>query len=371
MDNELRAISKLVQERRYDEARGPLQVYLREHPDQATAWYLLSYVEQQPARRLAAIRKAARLNPDRAAIQERLAKLQGGGQRRWPLLALAAVLLIGLIAAALFLLRPPPPARETVPTLVSLDVTQATDIPAAEATAEVTSEPSVPATPLPASTTTTLTSSETPIPPTKLVPTATLTLPAAETEIVVEAAQIKPIFTPAPPTAPGVSSPLPPSATVPPTATTPPTTTAIAPTPLPSPTVSAPGNTVPFGQPGNLGTGTLRVLSSTRAAGSIIAQLGGQAPAPAANQEWVLVEVLLACTNGDNCTPPTSALSILGASGSSYNIPTTLQLDALFSPDGFASGQTWGYAGFLVSTSETALTLLVTQNGQSVAFALQ
>ncbi len=373
MDNELRAISKLVQERRYDEARTPLRAYLKQHPDQATAWYLLSYVEQQAAQRLAAVRKAARLNPDSTSIQERLAKLQGTAPRRWPLLALAVVLTIGLIAAALFLLRPQSTAIESVPTLISLDGTQppATNLPAAETTAEATSDPTTPAATLTAISTATQLPSDTPSAPTDALPAATLTFSPAETEIVVERAQTKPSFTPEPTTVPALSSPLPATATTPPTATTSPTATSIPPTPLPSPTIPTPGSTVPFGQSGNLGNGTLRILSSTRAASSIIAQLGGQAPAPPANQEWVLVELILACSSGDNCTPPTSALSILGASGSSYSIPTALQLDALFSPDVFASGQSWGYAGFLVNTSETSLSLVVTQNGQSVAFALQ
>lgn len=371
MDTELRAISKLVQERRYDEARPLLRAYLKQHPDQAVAWYLASYAEQQPAQRLAAARKAARLAPENAAAQERLTKLQSAAPRRLPLLALAAVLLIALVAAALFLLRPPPPAeRESVPTLISLDATlpPTTQALAAETTTETppstaaaSDTPAPPATAtasataaLPAS----ATASATPRPPTE-------TQPPSETEIVVANVQPKPSLTPAPPTPTSASSPQPPSATPPPTATS------VPPTPQPSPTMAAPGSVVPFGQPGNLGSGTLRVLSSTRAASSLIAELGGQAPAPPANQEWVLVELLLTCASGDNCTPPAAALSIVGGSGSSYSAPGTLRLDALFSPEVYASGQTWGYVGFLVSSSESTLSLVVTQDGQSVAFALQ
>src|SRR5689334_21679910 len=107
MDSQLRQIGTLVQERRYDEARAALQPYLRAHPDEAYAWYLLSFAAKTPAAKQEAIKKAVQLAPENEKYSARRAKLNVSAPRsvRLPLIVGGLVLIV-ILAVVLILLRP-------------------------------------------------------------------------------------------------------------------------------------------------------------------------------------------------------------------------------------------------------------------------
>ncbi|MBZ0285723.1 MAG: hypothetical protein K8L97_33650 [Anaerolineae bacterium] len=389
MDNQLRELSQLIQQRRYNDARPPLRAYVKTNPDAAYAWYLLSFAENTPTRKQAAIAKAAKLAPDNERFHERYVKLGAAPNRSRLLLVLLAVGLIGIAAVVVLSLNKAPANGENMPTLAALNTVPETST-AAETTPEIQSS---------------VESSSTPPSPTaaEIVLTPVLTISSTLAEIV------QPTLLPTEPitqpttTASGVPQSIitAPSATLPsapiiemtateilvtlvggrPTldtnsrATQPPTNTPLpSPTslpPQPTATLIPPGSTVPLATFGNIGVGELQVIQVARPGSSFIQEIGGTAPNPPANQDWVLLEILLMCSTATNCAPAPTNLTILGSSGTSYTIPTTLQIDPPFGPEAFAGGQVWGFAGFLIPRSESTLSLVVTQGDQSFAFALQ
>ena len=141
MDSQLRQISQLVQEKRYADARAPLLKYLRDNPDSAYAWYLLSFVSDAPAEKQKAMRKAVQLAPDDAKYSTRLAKLGAAKKRSpaLPLIILGAVL-IALIAIAATFLRPAAAPAASNGTTVAQDGTATLNSSQIAAVASATGE---------------------------------------------------------------------------------------------------------------------------------------------------------------------------------------------------------------------------------------
>lgn len=365
MDDTLVSLAEQVKAKAYDDARAGLRDYVRQQPDQPYAWYLLSFADSSHAKRLAAARQAAKLAPDSAPVQTRLAQLQAR-RGRFParrLLAVAAALVI-LGGALLVVLKPGArPASPPMPTLAALPTLQPTAASLALAlptdapsTAPPTAEtlPSQAASPLPVETVALPvvqhTATHTLPPP--IVPTFEPLLPTLE--LPTSAPAQPPVETIAPVTAP-------PTVTRPPTATpgvTNPPPTSIA-------------NAAPLNMPLNIGSGDLRVIAATRPGDGLIRDLGGSvAPAPP-GKVWLLVELLLVCGSANNCAPDASALRVLGTAGMTYTPEASLQVNPLFGAGAYMAGQVWGYAGFLVPTGEAALYLTLARGGQDYIFALQ
>src|SRR5689334_5193452 len=99
--------------------------------------------------------------------------------------------------------------------------------------------------------------------------------------------------------------------------------------------------------------------------------MGENPPAPPAGMAWAHVEALIKCNGTINCSPDVSSLKILGSSGKSYDVSRTFTITPVFGPDGYTSGQVWGYLEFAVPTSEQQLRLTLTQGNQTIIFALQ
>jgi len=379
MDPQLRPISRLVQERRYAEARPMLQAYLRAHPDAAYAWYLLSFAARTPAGKRQAIRKAAQLAPENTKYTARLNRLGARPRRSRTLpLVLGGLALVGLLAIGFMLLRPSAsPDDSALPTLAALSsVTPAENtqvVAVASSTAIITASPTEKEEPTQtASTISTLAPTQTasveaPTTEENPLPTATEiamslvrpTLPSATAQVL---AALPTVTTPPPPTVfqPGAPSSTP-SNTPAPTNTSRPG----------APTVTPGGDAgVPLSTPLDIGTGEMRVVAVTRPGSSLIAELGGSAANPPPGQEWVVIEALVICSGSDNCAPDLSGIRVIGASGVPYAPAPDFSMPQLFGPGGYAVGQVWGYMGFTVPTSETALRLVLTQNGQTYIFAL-
>jgi len=387
MDNPLRELSQRIQQRQYDAARAPLQAYVKANPDSAYAWYLLSFAENTPARKQSAIAKAVKLAPDNERFQERYAKLGATPKRsRLPLIGLAVVL-IGVIGAAAVLLSNRQTAEsQNLPTLAALNPTAESN-DAAEITPEIQS--SVESSPTPPSPTATeivltpvLTISSTlaevarpTLPPATSVNISVITATIAAPQIIVPTSV--PVIEPTAtteiivtlvgerPTLPVNNNP---TQSVP---TNTPFPSPTAAPPQPTATLIPPGSTVPLATFGDVGVGELQVIQVARPGSSFIREIGGTAPNPPPNQDWVLLEILMMCSTATNCAPSPNNLTILGSSGATYSIPGTLQIDPPFGPEAYSSGQVWGFAGFLVPRSESTLSLVVTQGDQSFAFALQ
>jgi len=386
MDNQLRELSQRIQQRQYDAARAPLQAYVKANPDSAYAWYLLSFAENTPARKQSAIAKAVKLAPDNQRFHDRYVKLGATPKRsRLPLIGLAVVL-IAIVGAAVVLLSNRQAAEsQNLPTLAALNPTERNG--AAETTPEIQS--SVESSPTPPSPTAAeivltpvLTISSTlaevarpTLLPTNAVNVSAITATVAAPQIIVPTSS--PIVEPTATTElivtlVGNRPTLPPNNN--PTQIVPSNTPFPSPTaapPQPTATLIPPGSTVPLATFGDIGVGRLQVIQVARPGSSYIQEIGGTAPNPPADQDWVLLEILLMCSTATNCAPSPSSLSILGSSGTAYAIPNSLQIDPPFGPEAYSSGQVWGFAGFLVPRSESTLSLVVTQGDQSFAFALQ
>ena len=87
--------------------------------------------------------------------------------------------------------------------------------------------------------------------------------------------------------------------------------------------------------------------------------------------ERLLVEALVICSGSNNCAPQLSDIQVIGSSGTTYAPVTNLNMPQLFGTSAFAVGQVWGYIGFTIPTSETALRLVLNQDGETYTFALQ
>lgn len=366
MDQSLQKIAALVKVKQYERARTLLHEYVEQHPRQAYAWYLLSFAEDNASDRFVAAWQAAELAPKNARIKARLKQLQWPRSRsRLPLLValLVGVVIIGL---ALFLALSPgarsSPAVPTLAVLPSLQATMDNVVMAASpggTSFDATAERETPVT---AEVISTLTESGAEI--TDMATAAQSGAATAETQ----AAGV-----PALPTAvPSQASPLPtaitqPEETLAPPATLNPTATATFAGPSPTPIAGA----APLNSPLNIGGGEMRVVAATRPGDALIREVGGSAPNPPAGQKWLLVELLLVCASDGNCAPDASALSVLGTSGTVYTPAAGLRIEPLFGSDAYMTGQVWGYVGFTVSDSETALYLSVTRDRRQYLFALQ
>jgi hypothetical protein len=113
------------------------------------------------------------------------------------------------------------------------------------------------------------------------------------------------------------------------------------------------------------------IVAATRAAENLIRELGGFFDAAPPGYNWVLVEIFMICSGTTNCAPSPSALQVVGASRIPYSVPAGFEIQPIFGPDAYVEGQVWGYLGFIVPNSESALWLVFSQSGQQYAFDLQ
>jgi hypothetical protein len=390
MDSQLRQISQLVQEKRFADARAPLQKYLRANPDSAYAWYLLSFVVATPAEKQKAIRKAVQLAPDDPKYTARLTKL-GAAKKRSPVLPLVilGVVLIAIVAVAFVALRPAAtPAAESSATTVAQNSTTTGDSSQIAAVASATVESSILSTDetvTPAQEDAEATDDSTNLPTAaseeisttaaqslnQTVDVNELPLLAAPTQQ--SAAPLPTALSSIDGTAAPTQQPQPTEATrsAPEVPTSTPGT--IITTALPSvPTVTPGGEAgVALSTPLDIGSGDMRIVAAVRPATTLINDLGGAAANPPAGQEWLLVEALVICSGSDNCAPALSNIRVIGSSGTVYAPAPDFSMPQLFGPGAFAVGQVWGYMGFTVPTSETTLRLALNQGGQTYIFALQ
>lgn len=385
MDSQLRQISQLVQEKRYADARAPLQKYLRDNSDSAYAWYLLSFVVATPAEKQKAVRKAVQLAPDDPKYATRLTKL-GTLKKRSPVLPLVilGVVLIAIVAMAFVALRPADvPAADSSATAVAQDGTTTGESSQIAALASATVDTSI------------LSADETATPTLD----STLTIgPAVSNDfatIIAADINLTPdetdqAFLLKPPTEQAVA-PLPTvvssiDGTAAPTQAPQPTestrSTPEVPTNTPGtiittalpvvPTVTPGGDAgVALSTPLDIGSGEMRIVAAVRPATTMINDLGGAAANPSTGQEWLLVEALVICSGSDNCSPALSNIRVIGSSGTTYAPAPDFSMPQLFGPGAFAVGQVWGYMGFTIPTSETTLRLALNQDGQTYIFALQ
>lgn len=333
----LAAIRQMLKNRQYEDARSALDAFLRANPRSAEAWYLLSMAAETPPRRLAAIRKAAKLAPNNARVQARLQKLQRapGARSGRGRLVLALLVLAALAVAAVVLI----PRINAPPTPPPATAIAAADTPTAQPSATPTTAPATDA--------------------------ATITQPAADTPA------DQPSATPATPATP--TSTL----TATPTVTAPaPTNTALPPTAVSVPPTSAPQVVMPLtsvvmNEAQEVGAGEMWVVDANRAAESLIVEIGGSVEPAPPGYTWLLVELFMLCSGAENCAPPTTALQVVGPSRVPYPVAPGITIQPIFGPAAYIDGQVWGYLGFLVPSTEAPLSLLLTQPGQQFAFDLQ
>jgi hypothetical protein len=328
----LAAIRQMLKNRQYEDARSALDAFLRANPRSAEAWYLLSMAAETPPRRLAAIRKAAKLAPNNARVQARLQKLQRApGARSGRGRLVLALLVLAALAVAAVVLRVNAPPTPPPTTAIA-----AADTPTAQPSATPTTAPATDA--------------------------ATITQPAADTPTA------QPSATPATPTS---------TLTATPTLTPPaPTNTALPPTaisvlPTSAPQVVMPLTSVVMNEAQEVGAGEMWVVDASRAAESLILEIGGSVEPAPPGYTWLLVELFMLCSGAENCAPPTTALQVVGPSRVPYPPAPGITIQPTFGPAAYVDGQVWGYLGFLVPSTEAPLSLLLTQPGQQFAFDLQ
>jgi hypothetical protein len=383
MDSQLRQISQLVQEKRYNDARMPLQKYLRDNPDSAYAWYLLSFVAATPADKQKAIRKATQLAPEDQKYSTRLAKL-GAVKKRSPVLPLVifGAVLIAIVAVVFAALRPADTPTADSSTTVAQDstATQESLQIAAVASAESTTETSVSsiqatdtlapeATETIADVATTVTETATALPTIDIAIFASpdfMTAAAANTVLLVPPTEQA--VAPLPTAVPSTNGTAQPTANVLPV----PSSTLASTLPPGAPTVTPGGDAgVPLSTPLDIGAGEMRIVAAVRPASTLINELGGAAANPPTGQQWLLVEALVICSGSDNCAPALSDIRVVGSSGTTYAPAPDFSMPQLFGPSAFAVGQVWGYMGFTIPSSETTLKLALNQDGETYTFALQ
>lgn len=373
MNQQLAAIARQIKNREFDTARTALSAYLEVHPEDASAWYLLSYAAPDKKQQLAAVQRALKFAPENVSAQQRLKQLKASAkpQRslRLPLFLGGLMLVLVAIVVVFLATRPPTTETGTLPTLVSLGQ-DATVIPSATHTTptevlaltetpsplpEITETPTVQA-----SLSSTLEVTEEPTTATSTVlpaqasQAAQVAVQPGGFEIFQTATALVQIGFPSTQFTPTSNSSAPLATATPNTPSAP----------------IAPGQGVPLATSLNIGTGEMRVISVNRPGTAFITELGGNAVNPPAGQEWVVVEALLICASTDNCAPQTENLRIVSASGGSYSPAPNFNVPLLFNTNGYAMGQVWGYLGFLVPATETGLSLVLTQGGQSYTFGL-
>ncbi|MEO8611540.1 MAG: hypothetical protein ABI690_26820 [Chloroflexota bacterium] len=378
MDLQLRQISTLVQERRYDDARAALQPYLREHPDAANGWFLLSFAAETPAAKKQAIQKALQLAPDNERYMARAAKLGAGAARSLKVpLIVGGLVVVVVLAVALFSLRPAatPDTASSLPTLAVADVSSATPQETAEIVIHASPTPKVIAlspiaTEITSATSAKQTTVTPPFEPGDIGLTAESGLPLV-TPPTVQASVVNPPLATAP-----IPSPQSLGGTQQPTQSLPlaPSSTPSQ-TPQPGVLTATPvltGDTgVAIGTALDIGTGSMRVVSLNRPGSSFITEMGGQAAAVPTGQDWVVVEVIVICAGKTNCAPSLSDLHVVSASGATYAPAPDFSMPQLFGPGAFTLGQVWGYMGFRVPTSDAGLSLVLSQGDKTYRFGLQ
>jgi hypothetical protein len=83
------------------------------------------------------------------------------------------------------------------------------------------------------------------------------------------------------------------------------------------------------------------------------------------------VELLMKCGTKGNCSPAPSALKIVGTSGATYDTKPDINNNSPFGKDAYLSGQVWGYANFVVPSTESGIRLTLNQTGQQYSFTLR
>jgi len=382
MPQTLRDIADLIRQHQAVQARQALYAYLDSHPDQAEAWYLLSWVETDRPGKIEALDQALQLDPDNPKYQKRQAKLvttpptPSRGRKAILLLPIAG-LVMALALLVAFLSSGDSQTAVIPPTRVVLGVSpEASEIVAnTEIPVETTAiAPLLTATVVPATTIAPIELSPVILSPeamptmatatpSSLMPTNTPVVPTASGSPTVVWATI----IPAPLTAPANTSPS--FVTMPPEITN----TSAPPTATLNPQIPTPAGAIPLGMPMNIGTGEMRVVSAARPANEVITSFIAAAPPnPPANHSWLLVELFLICSGTDNCAPPAGSLTVMGNSQALYQPSTVIPLFPQFGSDSFAVGQVWGYLIFAIPNAEQGIWLkLQLVDGTIYYFALQ
>ncbi len=289
MKDHLRLIRVLIKERKFTEARHALEDYLALNENDAEAWYLRSFVEPEPERKVSALKQARKLDPYNGRANDRLASLTASIQRHrgrsavWRSLLLALWVLIAVMLTLFALLNSPP--RRALPT------------PPVPMIVANTTATTLPATDLPT-----------------MTPDRDSTDEAASTD-----------------NAPAVT---------------------------------------PLRLPRDVGIGSMLVYAATYDAARAIDALGGSAPEPSTDQEWVLVEAVLACDDAQQCALSPDALALVDGEGRLYPASPDLDLTPAFGAQ-VTAGQLVGYLGFVAPADATDLRLRVTQSGDIYEFALE
>lgn len=360
MRDDLNQAARLIKARQYARAKTALEKYLAQNPDDARAWYLLSFTEKTPVRKRDALAEAYRLAPDNAQIAARLKKIEtavpfskAAARKRsqMPLLVgLVVLVLVTVGVVGVIVLNGERVADTPPPTLRSLATVEPTTnaVTPQEIAAEIRAE----------------TAEVTSAPATQATETAVIKTESVTTEAVSTS-----VLTSAPPTisttATSTSAPAANAATAAPTLTAAPPTAAPSPT-VPPVAISEAG--IPINQGADVGIGNLRLVAVTRPAADTIRELGGDIPDAPANQEWVLVEVLLRCADEANCALSPAAFYLSGTSGQTYPASPQFEMPSVLGSL-LANGQMWGYLGFVVSKNDSDLRLVMQSQDTRYVFA--
>lgn len=369
-------IKELMRANQTTQAHQQLKHYLKENPQDAEGWYLASFLSPTPSARFEAIQRAAKLDSSQADIQKRLEKLNVPNVPRkrgyWLPLFIIGALVVVIVLVFAFAAGGNRPASEIsdLPTLASLPTLIDTPVPPSVLPDTPTEDIPAPTVVLPA-----VQPSEAPFntqaPVVNNIPTA---LPADPNQMANLPTPTTFILQPA--------NPLPLPTSMDSVTDVAPTTTSSAPTSIPTqaatipPTAVAPSATpafsevTPLNSPITIAAGQFRVVNVTRGAESVIQDLGGTFPPAPAGQSWVLLELLLLCSDGAACTFSPSVLTVTGSTGSVYPYSVQLNLLPQFGSS-IQNNQIWGYLGFTLPTSETQLKLLLTEKSRTYALALE
>ena len=378
----LSEIATSIRQRNYGEARIQLQAFLKQNPKNAEAWYMLSFTAETPEQRVQAAQRAVRLSPEKERYNQRLKKLAPGRRRGWRLPLVVMMIVVVVVVAGIIVLIGSGSGASGIesaglPTLAELPTLTASPLPT------ITEPPQVSGA-IPLNTDLPLSATQTEVIPS---PTITDTPVDGPETIVAPSAEVFPTVAPlVQPTSPAtlVVKPSPANVVPQPTLPPPPTNVATIPAPtipasspipatsaLPVPTLNV-VDIVAVGTARDIGGGEIRVLEATRPGETLLRELAGSVPTTPANHNWVIFEMLLVCSGGDNCTPATSAFTLHSNTGTIYTPAASLNLEPVFTPDVYMGGQTWGYLGFIVPTSDSALWLsLDTGTGEPINFGLQ
>jgi hypothetical protein len=394
-----RKIVTLIKAGQPDKAYADLRVYLSSNPSDAEAWYLLFFVAPTQQEKIEALRTTLQQQPDHVKATQRLSKITlqntGTNKTRYLTGTLTALTLLFIAAAVIFWMRQSVDT-EAIPTLAVLSLSAATatsevmeiventitpiaTLDSVEATSSSLAQvanPTVAAerTPTGLSATTT---------PANAIPFEAMTISSpVATAIVLPSEQMPPTANPTtirmetviPTTTVTIVQPtrIEPTRVVPEESVTrqSPTQIHILPTMTSIPVATlSPDGTVPLGQPFQIGTGEMRVLSSTVPANELITTLGGTVPPTPPNQQWVVIEILIICNANTNCNPAISEFS-LHTNGDVYrHIP--LSIESALGDGIVVSGQVWGHLTFLIPTSEQPRVLQLQRGNTSFQFSVQ